>query len=123
MLRLPLSTQIFMSPQPVDMRKGFDGLMAIVRNEWNVDIFSGHLFVFLGRSQSLVKILHWDRGGLVLYIKRLEKGRFIRPRLSRNRQTIELDSVELTLLLDGISISEVRRPKLWEPPPRQVFEP
>lgn len=111
-----------MASKPVDMRKGFDGLMAIVRNEWNVDIFSGHLFVFLGRNQSRIKILHWDRGGLVLYIKRMEKGRFIRPRLSKNGQAIELDAVELTLLLDGISVSEVRRPKLWEPN-RQISAP
>jgi len=119
MLRLPPSTQIFMASKPVDMRKGFDGLMAIVRNEWHVDIFSGHLFVFLGRNQNRIKILHWDRGGLVLYIKRLEKGRFIKPRLSQNGQSIELDAVELTLLLDGISVSEVKRPNFWVPP-RQI---
>jgi len=122
MLRLPPSTQIFMSSKPVDMRKGFDGLMAIVRNEWSVDVFSGHLFVFLGSAQNLIKILHWDRGGLVLYVKRLEKGRFIRPRMIKNGQAIELDAVELTLLLDGISVSDVRRPKLWAPP-RQIKSP
>ena len=116
MLRLPPSTQIFMASKPVDMRKGFDGLMAIVRNEWGIDIFSGHLFVFLGRGQNRIKILHWDRGGLVLYIKRLEKGRFIKPRLSWNGQSIELDAVELTLILDGISVSEVKRPNFWVPP-------
>ena len=120
MLRLPPSIQIFMASKPVDMRKGFDGLMAIVRNEWGVDIFSGHLFVFLGHNQSRIKILHWDRGGLVLYIKRLEKGKFIRQRLSENGQSIELDAVELTLLLDGISISQVKRPRFWEPP-RQIY--
>ena len=122
MLRLPLSVQIFMSSTPVDMRKGFDGLMAIVRNEWSADIFTGHLFVFLGRGQNMIKILHWDRGGLVLYVKRLEKGRFIRPRVTKNGQAIELDAVELTLLLDGISVSDVRRPKLWAPP-RQINSP
>lgn len=119
MLRLPPSIQIFMSSTPVDMRKGFDGLMAIVRNDWGADIFTGHLFVFLGRSQNQIKVLHWDRGGLVLYAKRLEKGRFVRPRVSKDGRTIELDAVELTLLLDGISVSEVRRPKLWSPPRTQ----
>jgi len=116
MLRLPPSTKIFMSVKPVDMRKGFDGLMAIISNEWQEDIFSGHLFVFLGRSRSLVKVLHWDRGGLVLYSKRLEKGLFIRPKVSIDGHSICLDAVELTLLLDGISISEVKRPRLWVPP-------
>lgn len=122
MLGLLTGTQIFMSSKPVDMRKGFDGLMAIVRNEWKTDIFSGHLFVFYGRSRSLIKILHWSRGGLALYSKRLEQGQFKRPRLAPDCQSIQLDSVELTLLLDGVSVSEVRRPKLWEPPKRPVLE-
>ena len=116
MLGLSQKAQIFMASNPVDMRKGFDGLMAIVRNQWATDVFSGHLFVFLGRNQSLVKILHWDRGGLVLYTKRLEKGRFVRPKVRPNSDSIGLDALELALLLDGVSISEVRRPKLWEPP-------
>lgn len=119
MLGLLSATQIFMSSKPVDMRKGFDGLMAIVRNEWKTDIFSGHLFVFYGRSRSLIKILHWSRGGLALYSKRLEQGQFKRPRLAPDCQSIQLDSVELTLLLDGVSVSEVRRPKLWEPSPKR----
>lgn len=122
MLGILSSTKIFMSSKPVDMRKGFDGLMAIVRNEWKTDIFSGNLFVFYGRSRSLIKILHWSRGGLALYSKRLEQGQFKRPRLAPDCQSIQLDSVELTLLLDGVSVSEVRRPKLWEPPKRSILE-
>lgn len=115
MLGLPHSTKIFMASNPVDMRRGFDGLMAIVRNAWEADIFSGHLFVFLGHKRTLVKILHWSRGGLVLDSKRLEKGRFIRPKISSDGQSVLLDGVELTLLLDGVSVSEVKRPALWEP--------
>lgn len=121
MLRLWPSTQIFMASKPVDMRKGFDGLMAIIRHEWQTDVFSGHLFVFLGRSQSLVKILHWDRGGLVLYTKRLEQGKFIRPKVRPDGHSIDLDALELAMLLDGISVSEVKRPKLWEPPENRLL--
>ena len=121
MLGLPPSTQIFMASKPVDMRKGFDGLMAIIRHEWQTDVFSGHLFVFLGRNQSLVKILHWDRGGLVLYTKRLEQGKFIRPKVRPDGHSIGLDALELTMLLDGISVSEVKRPKLWEPPKNRLL--
>ena len=62
-----------------------------------------------------MKILHWDRGGLVLYYKRLEKGRFVQPKLASNGQMIELDAVELTMLLDGIHITQVKRPRLWKP--------
>jgi len=110
-----------MASKPVDMRKGFDGLMAIIRQEWQTDIFSGHLFVFLGRSQGLVKILHWDRGGLVLYTKRLEQGKFIRPKVRLDDHSIGLDALELSMLLDGISVSEIKRPKLWEPPKNRLL--
>jgi len=120
MLNLPVSVQIFMAVKPVDMRKGFDGLMALVKNEWHQDIFSGHLFLFLGHQHNRVKILHWDRGGLVLYYKRLEKGRFVQPKLASNGQMIELDAVELTMLLDGIHITQVKRPRLWEPQKRGI---
>jgi len=58
-----------MSDKPVDMRKGFDGLMAIVKNIWRHDVFSGYLFVFLGASRDRAKILYWDKGGFVLYYK------------------------------------------------------
>ena len=115
MLGLLPSTKIYLACGATDMRRGFDGLMAIVRNTWEADIFSGHLFVFLGHKRTLVKILHWNRGWLVLYSKRLEKGRFIRPKISTDGQSVLIDAVELTLLLDGIAMSGVKRPALWEP--------
>ena len=115
MYKLPCSVKIYMASKPVDMRNGFDGLMSIVKNQWKKDVFSGHLFVFLGVQRDRVKILHWDTGGLVLYYKRLEKGRFKRPKVLEGDDTIELDALELSLLLEGIKIQQVKRPKLWEP--------
>ena len=115
MLSLPPSVKIFMSVACVDMRKGFDGLMAIVKNQWQQDVFGGHLFVFLGHGRNRVKILHWDRGGLVLYCKRLEQGRFVQPKLVPDGDAIELDAVQLGMLLDGINVSCVKRPTLWKP--------
>jgi len=111
---LPPSVKIFMSDKPVDMRKGFDGLMAIVRNVWHQDIFSGHLFVFLGASRDRAKIVYWDKGGFVLFYKRLERGRFKGPKIL-NDQAIELDSTELIMLLDGIDFAKVTRKKRWTP--------
>lgn len=71
--------------------------------------------MFLGHQGNRVKILHWDRGGLVLYYKRLEKGRFVRPKVSLNEAIIELDAVEMTMLLDDIQIHQVKPPVLWKP--------
>jgi transposase len=111
---LPPSVKIFMSDKPVDMRKGVDGLMALVRNVWQKDVFSGHLFVFLGVSRDRAKILYWDKGGFVLFYKRLERSRFKSPKVL-NGQAIELDSTELTMLLDGIDFAKVTRKKHWIP--------
>jgi transposase len=95
--------------------RGHDGLGAIVRNQWRLDIFEGHLFVFVGRKGDRVKILFWDRGGFVLYYKRLERGRFRLPRVAATARTVEMDATELGMLLDGIDVSGVRRPAKWAP--------
>ena len=111
---LPLSVKIFLASKPVDMRKGFDGLMSIIKNHWHQDIFSGHLYVFVGHKGDRLKILHWDRGGLVLYCKRLERGKFKLQKPPRLGDSIQLDAVELAMLLDGIDFRQVHRPKLWQ---------
>lgn len=115
MLSLPRSVRIFLASQPVDMRKSIDGLMAIIRQQWSEDVFSGHLFVFASRRGDKAKILTWDRGGFVLYYKRLEQGRFRLPSIGAGAQSVELDSTQLSMLLDGIDYSHVRRPKPWVP--------
>ena len=116
MLTFPPSVKVFLASQPMDMRRGFDGLMTVVRNHWRQDVFSGHLFVFVGRRRDLVKILVWNRGGFVLISKRLERGRFQMPSVGASATTVSLDTTQLAMLLDGIDFSAVRRPKHWEPP-------
>ncbi len=96
------------------MRKGFDGLQALVRAA-GMDVFSGHLFVFVSRRADRAKILTWERGGFVLWYKRLAKGTF---RVSRDESTssVELiDPGQLAMLLDGVDYRRVRRSKRWEP--------
>ena len=84
--------------------------MAIVQEELAKDAYSGHLFVFLSGRRDRVKILTWDKGGFVLYYKRLERGRFRLPHLDPNAMAVELDATQLSMLLDGIEYSRVRRP-------------
>lgn len=115
MLTLPASVQIYLSVEAVDLRRGHDGLSKIVLGQWGLDIFGGHLFVFLGRGRDRCKILFWDRGGLVLYYKRLERGRFRMPRITSDGCAVQMDATELAMLLDGIDVASVRRPKQWTP--------
>ena len=113
---LPPSVKIFLSREPTDMRKGHDGLAALVQGVLGQDVFSGHLFVFLSKRRDRVKILSWDRGGLVLWYKRLEKQRFKLPKLESSEVTVALDYGQLSLLLEGLDYSKVKRPLWWEPP-------
>ncbi len=115
MITIPRAVRIFLSSAAIDMRKSIDGLMAIVEQELREDAYSGHLFVFVSRRGDRVKILTWDKGGFVLYYKRLERGQFRLPHLDPNAMAVEIDATQLSMLLDGIDYSRVRRPKPWMP--------
>lgn len=119
MLTLPRGVRIYLATERADMRKGMDGLGALVR-QWGEDVFSGHLFVFVNKRADKLKILTWDTGGFVVFYKRLEKGRFQMPEVSAGQTTTRLDSAQLTLLLEGIDFSRLERPKLWEPHVKKV---
>ena len=96
------------------MRNGIDGLRARVESTLDKSAYDGHLFVFVGKARDRVKILFWDRGGFVLYLKRLEKGRFQQPVVDASRTHVVLESSELAMLLDGIGLS-ARRLSRWDP--------
>lgn len=119
MLTLPSSVRIYLSPAPTDMRRGFDGLAALVTAA-GLDVFSGHLFVFLSRNRDRIKVLTWDRGGFVLLAKRLERGRFKLPPLDPHARTVNLDAGQLAMLLDGVDVAQVRRSEPWTPPSRPI---
>lgn len=121
MLLLPPSVRIYVAAEPVDLRKSIDGLGAIVREQGH-DIYSGHLYVFAGRRRDRTKILAWDRGGFVLYYKRLEAGRFRWPQVAPGARAIELDATQLAMLLDGIDVGHVARPRRWEPSSREKLD-
>ena len=116
MLTLPSSVRVYLAAEPVDLRRGHDGLVAIVRNAWCLDPFGGHLFVFLGRGLDRVKILVWDRNGFVLYYKRLSQGRFRMPTIASGAKHVQMAATTLAMLLDGIDVRHVRRPMACAPP-------
>lgn len=115
MLMLPRSVRILLAAERIDMRNSIDGLSMVVRSQWKEDVFAGNLFVFVGKRGDKVKILSWDSGGFVLYYKRLEQGRFRLPNFQADALGAKLDATQLSMLLDGIDLSHVRRPKKWAP--------
>lgn len=98
--------QVWIATRPVDLRKSFDGLAEIVRAFLKQDPLSGHLFVFRNRGGHLVKVLWWDRDGLAIYYKRLERGAFRFPASSAT--AVEITSAQLLRLLSGLEIAERR---------------
>ena len=115
MISIPRSVRIFIGSTPVDMRKSIDGLSAVVQQELEEDAYSGHLFVFVSRRSDRVKILSFDKGGFVLYYKRLERGQFRLPHMGSDGMAVEIDATQLMMLLDGIDYGRVKRPKSWRP--------
>ena len=88
----------------VDMRKGFDGLCALVTQGLQRDPLSGDVFLFLSRDRVRTKVLHWDGTGLCIYAKRLERGRFARLWREEDDDPITLTVSELDLFLDGSTL-------------------
>ena len=82
------------------MRKSFDGLCGLVISAMQRQPSSGEVFVFLNRTRTHIKLLHWERGGFVLYYKRLEQGTFTRCQLKNN----ELSWSDLVLMIEGVQV-------------------
>ena len=102
-------TKIYLYAKPLDMRKSFDGLHAIVQSEFLRDIRCGDVFLFLNRRLDRIKLIHWDRDGLAIWMKRLERGTFQKPQGTPSGAQLEMDATDLALLLSGIELASVKR--------------
>lgn len=100
MLSLPSTVRVFVARDRVDFRKGFDGLVAIVRDQFGDDPYSGALYLFFNARRNRLKVLVWDRNGFWLFYKRLEGGVF--ERIDGASAKIEIDRARLAMLLDGL---------------------
>jgi len=94
-----------------DMRKSFNGLSGLVRSELGRDPASGEVFVFLNRRRTLMKLLHWEAGGFVLYYKRLEEGTFVPPVLEDSQTVVRWP--ELVLMVEGIHVQSSRQTRRY----------
>lgn len=108
MIGLPTGTQIWIAAGATDLRRGFTGLSGQVQTVLKENPFSGHVFVFRGRRGDLIKLLWWDGDGLCLLAKRLERGRFIWPKVESG--TVALTRAQLSMLLEGIDWRRPVRP-------------
>jgi transposase len=108
---VPPARRVWLAAGATDMRKGMDGLAALVQTALGEQPFSGDVFVFRGRRGDLVKLLWFDGDGVCLFAKRLERGRFVWPQASSG--SVVLSAAQLSMLLEGI---DWRRPqRTWQP--------
>ena len=106
MIAVPPGVRILLAAEPVDFRKGMDGLAALVQQALRADPFAGDVFIFRPRRADRVKILVYDGTGLVLYAKRLEAGRFCWPQSAEG--VVRLTGAQLATLLEGLPRQHLR---------------
>jgi transposase len=111
MFGLSLATKIYLGIAPVDMRKGFDGLFGLVRDQLGQDPLSGHLFLFANRDRTRLKALVWDGSGLWVCAKRLERGRIHWPQTQQSSVTMKPE--ELAMLLNGLDLAQATPRRNW----------
>lgn len=116
MLTLPPSVRVYIAALPTDLRKSFDGLSALVEQTFGQDPLSGHLFVFRNRRGNQIRVLFWDRTGYAILGKKLSRGRFhLAQQSSAGATHVEVEAAELSLMLEGIDLSQAVRRKRWRP--------
>ena len=111
MIALPPGARVWLASGVTDMRKGMPGLSLLVQEGLGRDPYAGDLYVFRGRSGSLVKILWHDGVGMSLYMKRLEHGRFIWP--AAKDGAVAISAAQMGYLLDAIDWRNPRH--TWRP--------
>jgi transposase len=102
------------------MRRSFDGLMAIVQSEFAKDIRLGDYFMFVNKRRDRVKILWWDRDGLAIFMKRLESGTVQKLPSDINSKSMVIDHAQLSMLLSGIDVTNIKRRKRYEVKPETI---
>jgi transposase len=110
---LGLATKIYVAVEAVDMRKGFDGLYGLVRDQLGQDPLSGYLFLFANRTRTRLKALVWDGSGLWVCAKRLEKGRFRWPAASEKQRSVAMRAEELAMLVNGLDLKQTQSRKWY----------
>ena len=107
---------IYIALAPVDMRKSFDGLAAVVKNSLTCNPLDGSCFVFINKSADRIKVLYWDTDGYAIWYKRLEEGCFRIPAVVEQdgKTSVPLTAAQLAMLLEGIEPLAVKQRKRFK---------
>jgi transposase len=115
MLSISPAVKIFLYAEAADLRRGYDGLAAIVQEAMGEDPLSGCFFIFVNKRGNRIKALYWDRDGYAIWMKRLERGSFeLPPSGNPDSRSVKLTASQLSLILEGIELSSVRRRRRFQ---------
>jgi len=106
-MMLPSQSRVYIATGSTDMRKSINGLSQLVADNFETDIFAGHLFAFCNRRQDIIKILFWDKNGFCLWHKRLEKDHFHWPKSEQD--VLNIDCQQMSWLLAGLDIRNAHK--------------
>lgn len=113
MLRLDGSVRIWLCTEPTDMRKSYNGLSALVKHRLDADPLNGHLYVFINKRKTQMKILYFDQSGYAIWSKRLEQGQFVTHQTDTETKR-SISFAQLQCLLEGIDVRHARKYKRFE---------
>ena len=113
MFTLSTTHKFYLYTEATDMRKSFDGLSGLIQDYTTTSPKESSVFVFINKRRDKVKLLHWSGSGYMLYYKRLEEGTFESPRYEVSRGMIRLSYTQIVMLIDGISIVNIKRRKRY----------
>jgi len=113
---LPAAVRVYVAAEATNLRQSFEGLQNTVRCVIKKDPLSGHVFAFINRRRTQVKLLLWTRGGFTIVHKRLERGSFAFDFVgAASARAVELGADELALLLEGVDARTAKRSGRWQP--------
>ncbi len=102
MFNLNDSMRYYLCPSATDMRKSFYSLSGVVKDNMKQDVRSGDVYIFINKKKDTIKLLHAERGGLVLYIKKLEQGTFLLPNYDNQSNSFPMEWKDLVMMVEGI---------------------
>jgi len=107
MFKLKKGAKVYLRRKPTDLRKGLNGLYAIILNEFKADAWEGHLFVFLNRNRKLCKVLYFDGTGFCIWTKRLAKYQFACLWSDMKGKKIQLSRIQFQMFLQGFTLQRI----------------
>lgn len=106
MFHLHSTLNYYLHPLPVDMRKSFYTLSGIVTNYMGQDVQDGGVFIFMNRNQTIMKILHMEYAGMVIYHKKLDSGRFMLPAFDENTTSLNINWQNLFTIIQSVKTTK-----------------